>query len=182
MEIDDLNPGRMKRIVITGAESTGKTTLARSLAAHFKAPLSAEFVRSYVDNIKRPLAVSDLEHLARGQLALENASLEDANNGLVFHDTNLLSTQIYGGHYFGADPDWLVEALTADSYQHYLLCMPDFPWVPDPGQRESPAARDCLHAKFLMRLEELDLPYSTIQGKPEERLRSALESLASLEV
>ena len=45
----------MYRVVITGAESTGKTTLARQLAAHFEAPISREFVRDFVESIDRPI-------------------------------------------------------------------------------------------------------------------------------
>ncbi|NCG08840.1 MAG: AAA family ATPase [Verrucomicrobia bacterium] len=170
----------MKRIVITGAESTGKTTLALSLANHFKAPLSTEFVRSYVSEIKRPIEASDLESIAKGQQTLEDASLNDTEAGLVFHDTNLLSTLIYGEYYYRNNLDWLVEQFLARHYDHYLLCMPDIPWVPDPGQRESPAARDCLHSKFLMRLKQLNLPFTCIQGTADDRLRIAIACVATL--
>jgi NadR type nicotinamide-nucleotide adenylyltransferase len=180
MEIDYSSTNGMKRIVITGAESTGKTTLACTLAAHFKAPLSAEFVRSYVDEIKRPLEANDLKLIAKGQVSLEDADFDTAQNGFIFHDTNLLSTLIYSEHYYGGDLDWLAEKFAKRHYHHYLLCMPDIPWVADPGQRESPAARDCLHSKILARLEALNLPYTCIQGTKEERLQTAVNCLETL--
>ena len=64
----------MRRIVITGAESTGKSTLAKVLAKHFSAPLSTEFVRQYVNAVQRPLTAEDLEPIARGQFAAEAAA------------------------------------------------------------------------------------------------------------
>ena len=57
----------MYRVVITGAESTGKTTLAEQLAAHFEAPLSREFVRDYVESIDRPIHAKDLGPLWKGK-------------------------------------------------------------------------------------------------------------------
>ena len=182
MEIDYSGTSSMKRIVITGAESTGKTTLASSLAAHFKAPLSAEFIRSYVDEIKRPLEASDLELIAKGQVSFEDANFDPAQDGLVFHDTNLLSTLIYCEHYHGGSLDWLAGKFAERHYHYYLLCMPDIPWVPDPGQRESPAARDSLHSKFHARLVALNLPFSCIQGTKEERLQAAVSCLETLGV
>ena len=46
----------MYRVVITGAESTGKTTLVEQLVAHYEAPYSREFVRDFVASIDRPIA------------------------------------------------------------------------------------------------------------------------------
>ena len=46
---------RIKRIVLTGAESTGKSTLAKSLSEHYRAPWSKEFAREYVHSVGRDL-------------------------------------------------------------------------------------------------------------------------------
>ena len=87
----------MKRIVITGAESTGKTTLARALSAHFNEPYSEEYVRSFVDSINRTILKSDFNNITEGQRALE-ASARNQADKLVFHDTNILSNLVYGRH------------------------------------------------------------------------------------
>ena len=100
----------MRRIVITGAESTGKSTLAKVLAKHFSAPLSTEFVRQYVNAVQRPLTAEDLEPIARGQFAAEAAAISNANN-LVLHDTNILSSILYAKHYFDVTLDWVDQKL-----------------------------------------------------------------------
>ena len=137
----------MKRIVITGAESTGKSTLAKALSDYYAEPYSREFVRSYVDSHQRELNPSDLKPIATGQLALEDAELEQAQR-LIFHDTNILSSMIYAEVYFDTAIDWVNDRFLERDYSLYLLCMPDIPWQADEGQRESPAARDDLHLHF----------------------------------
>ena len=172
----------MKRVVLTGAESTGKSTLVCELARHFNAPHSTEYVRTFVDETQRAPQGTDLEAIAKGQIALEDACRPSNKEGLVIHDTNLLSNLIYAEHYFGGNLDWLVAQFNARRYDLYLLCLPDFPWVPDHGQREGPEARDALHQKFLLRLESMQLPFTTIGGYPEERLQTAIRCIQTLGV
>ena len=170
----------MKRIVVTGAESTGKSTLAHALAQYFEAPCSEEFVRAFVKQTQRTPQANDLEAIAKGQIELEDACLHSTKARLVIHDTNLLSTLIYAEHYFGGNLGWLAEQFAARNYDHYFLCLPDFPWVPDPGQRESPDARDTLHQKFLLRLKDMQLPFTPLSGSLEERFKTAQITIQTL--
>jgi NadR type nicotinamide-nucleotide adenylyltransferase len=172
----------MKRIVITGAESTGKTTLTRELANYFTAPYSNEYVRKYASEINREITTKDIEPIARGQLAIEECAEAQSQNGWVLHDTNLLSTQIYSAHYFNSEIGWLKDVLKSRTYAHYLLCMPDIPWVEDLGQRESPEARDTLHEKFLATLRIKNLPFTCISGDRDARLIKAIQTIEGLRV
>lgn len=169
----------MKRIVLTGAESTGKSTLARALAAHYNEPCSAEFVRHYVDALEGELQAKDLEPIAHGQLGLEDASAAQAQR-LVIHDTNLLSSIIYAEYYFDTKLDWIDAAFLQRDYSLYLLCMPDIRWIADEGQRESPAARDTLHGIFKARLDILQIPYIEISGSSESRLAQAVRAIDAI--
>ena len=169
----------MKRIVITGAESTGKSTLAKALAEYYAEPCSAEFVRNYVDSHQRELKHSDLEPIAEGQLAFEDAELEQAQR-LILHDTNILSSMIYAQVYFDTDIDWVNDRFLERDYSLYLLCMPDMPWQADEGQRESPAARDDLHRHFKHQLERRHLPYVEIHGSKQARIRQATRAIAAI--
>ena len=164
------------RIVITGAESTGKTTLAQALANYYDEPWTKEFVRDYVQQIDRELRAEDLEPIAKGQLATEDNKLEQAKR-LIIHDTNILSSIIYAKHYFQIELDWVNKRFKERNYTLYLLNMPDIPWKADPGQRESPTARTLLHQTFKAKLNSLKLPYVEVHGSKEERLQQAIENI-----
>lgn len=166
----------MKRIVLTGAESTGKSTLAAALSGYYGEPWTAEFVRQYVDGIEHELSVEDLAPIAKGQLAQEDHATAEANR-LIIHDTNILSSIIYANYYFETVIDWVNEAFLARDYNLYLLCMPDIPWVPDEGQREGPEVRDTLHQLFKETLNKLELPYVEISGNEAERFGTAIRAI-----
>jgi NadR type nicotinamide-nucleotide adenylyltransferase len=166
----------MKRIVLTGAESTGKSTLARALAEHYQEPWTGEYVRKYVDELDRELNASDLEPIARGQFGQEDLGLGKASR-LVLHDTNILSSIIYASYYFDTAIDWVDKAFRERDYTLYLLCMPDIPWEADSGQRESPSARNTLHKLFKQSLIELHLPFVEIHGTEAERIAQAVQAI-----
>ncbi len=166
----------MKRIVLTGAESTGKSTLARALSDHYGEPSTQEYVRDYVDALDRELNATDLEPIARGQIEQEDHALSEAKR-LILHDTNLLSSIIYADYYFETVIDWVNEVFFARDYSLYLLCMPDIPWQADEGQRESPEARDTLHQIFKETLDRLKLPYVEIRGNGPQRFNEAIKAI-----
>jgi NadR type nicotinamide-nucleotide adenylyltransferase len=169
----------MKRIVITGAESTGKSTLAQELSGYYGEPWSGEFVRNYVDQLRGDLQLHDLEPIAEGQLAQEDAALNQAQR-LVIHDTNILSSIIYAHVYFDTVLEWVNDAFLEREYSLYLLCMPDIPWVPDPGQRESPETREQLHTLFKDCLDILKIPYIEISGSEAERMIQAVHAIDAI--
>jgi len=171
----------MIRIVVTGAECTGKSTLAAALSGYYGEPWTAEFVRSYVNMVGRPLKEADLEPIAKGQLAQEDASLGQARQ-MIIHDTNLLSSIIYANHYFSRQLDWVNETFLSRNYTLYLLCSPEgIEWQADPGQRESPEARSQLHAVFKESLIRLQLPCIELTGTVEERFGRALLEIDKLQ-
>lgn len=166
----------MKRIVLTGAESTGKSTLAAALSGYYGEPWTTEYVRQYVDEVQRELTVEDLEPIAHGQIKIEDAGAEKAKR-LVLHDTNLFSSILYANHYFDTVLDWVNDAFLTRDYSLYLLCMPDIPWVADEGQREGPEVRDRLHQLFKSTLDKLDLPYVEIRGNETQRFSTAIQAI-----
>ena len=170
----------MKRVVVTGAECTGKSTLTQALSAHYGEPWTAEYVREYVDQISRKLKHKDLDPIARGQIAAEDAVLPKAER-FVLHDTNLLSSILYAKHYFSAEIDWVEKAFMSREYTLYLLCLPDgIPWQEDPGQRESPSARIKFHGYFKESLDRLELPYTELTGKEDIRISEATRAIDML--
>jgi NadR type nicotinamide-nucleotide adenylyltransferase len=166
-------------VAVTGSESTGKTTLAGELAAHYGTVWSAEWSRTYLDRKQAPLDDSDVEPIARGQIAGEDEAALRAS-GLLVLDTDLVSTVVYSRFYYGHCPEWIAEAARHRRAQLYLLLYPDVPWVPDGEYRDRPAAREELHRLFRYALDAFGARYVEIRGSwPERRLR-AIASIDAL--
>ena len=180
-------PHRPLTIVITGSECTGKTTLAAALADRFGAPWSREFAREYVDIEQRTLDASDVEPIARGQLAGEETADREAagsGRGIVVRDTDLHSTVVYARHYYGDCPDWVVASARARTGDLYLLLCPDVPWVADGLQRDQPAegVRALIHAQFRNTLTAAGAKVVEITGTwPEREARAAAAVMAAVD-
>jgi NadR type nicotinamide-nucleotide adenylyltransferase len=171
-------------IVVTGSECTGKTTLAQSLAARFDAPWSREYAREYVDLHQAPLDASDVEPIARGELAGERAAEHAAatrGSRLVIRDTDLVSTTVYSRHYYGACPEWIAAAARERLGSLYLLLCPDVPWVADGLQRDRPdeAARVQMHALFRDALVAIGASVVEVRGTWNEREVQAAEAITA---
>ncbi len=175
------SPVRMARVVVTGSESTGKTTLAAELAAALATRWVPEFARSYARQAQHDLTVADVEPIARGQRATEElaiAAWRDAFAGAtspppLILDTDLVSTTVYAEHYYGHCPPWILAEARAQLGDLYLLCEPDLPWEAD-GVRDRPAERHKLHVAFRARLREFGARVAPVSGSGPARLGTAL--------
>jgi nicotinamide riboside kinase len=163
----------MLKIVLTGPESSGKTTLAEQLAVHFGTAWVPEFSRQFLGNLGRPYIADDLLEIAHGQMALEDEMAGKANNGLIFLDTSLEVVKVWSLVRFGFCDEKIEQWLAQRPPDHYLLCLPDLPWLPDP-QRENPDDRDMLLERYRKELREQNLPFSQVWGIGEERLTNAI--------
>lgn len=168
-----------RRLVVTGSESTGKTTLAQELAAHLGVSWVPEQSRRYAEHVARPLTADDVEPIARAQRDAEDeamsAARERGDPWLVL-DTDLVSTVVYARHYYGACPDWIVREAQVRAGDLYLLCDIDLPWVGD-SVRDRPLARDEMQESFRLTLRALGVRPLTVSGSGPDRLRSALQHL-----
>jgi NadR type nicotinamide-nucleotide adenylyltransferase len=167
----------MIRIVVTGSESTGKTTLAYQLGRHYGAPVAEEFVRTYAAGVGT-LGFKDHGPIARGQMANEDAAIAGASK-LVVLDTDLVSTVVYCEHYFGHAPEWIAEEAVARRAQLYLLMRTDVPWIAD-GVRDRGQRREEMHALFETTLRRLQLTYVEIGGDWDARFASAVRAIDAL--
>ena len=171
MNADPMTSTDLVRVVVTGSECTGKSTLARELAAAYGVECAPEFVRTFVQSIGGRPQFSDHGPIARGQKALEDEYRARAT-GLLIHDTDLLSTVAYCRAYFSRCPEWIEAAAIDRQAALYLLCDIDVPWVAD-GLRDRPDRREEMHLLFQSVLTEARANYVVIRGSPARRLAAA---------
>ncbi|MBV6520057.1 MAG: hypothetical protein MNPFHGCM_00162 [Gemmatimonadaceae bacterium] len=168
-------PTRSIRIVVTGSESTGKTTLSRQLAEALHAVWIPEYARAYAETVGRPLLAGDVEKIARGQIAGEDVAIA-GGPPLVVQDTDLLSTVVYARHYYGASPAWIDAVAAQRVGSLYLLCDIDLAWVGD-GVRDRPFDRQLLDSLFRTTLAEFGAVVAAVSGSGARRLHDALDRI-----
>ena len=162
------------RVVLTGSECTGKSTLAAELARHYRVEVVPEFVRTYAEKKGSPIDFSDHGPIARGQMALEDESMARAAH-LVVQDTDLLVPVVYCRHYFGRCPAWIEEAAAERRPSLYLLCSPDIPWMAD-GVRDRGHMRQEMHEMFRRAVTASGAPSAELRGNRGKRLADAIEN------
>lgn len=177
----------MRRIVITGPESSGKTTLAQDLAAHYGTAWVHEAARNYLaartaSGSAGAYEEGDLLAIARFQLRVEDgcaAAIGKEDPQLLFCDTDLITIRIWGEEKYGRSDPWIVERTEQRPYDLWLLCAPDMPWEPDP-LRENPHDRDRLFTVYERTLQRLKKPYVVMRGDRDARLRAAVHAIDRL--
>ncbi len=162
----------IRRVVVTGSECTGKTTLATALAEHCGTLWVPEYARQFVLEKGAAPVYRDVEAIARGQIALEEALAAEASD-LLIQDTDLLSTVVYSRHYYGDCPGWVEDALRDRRADLYLLAGTDVPWVPDGAQRDRGHIREEMQELFREQLRALGARVVEVRGSPEERMTAA---------
>ena len=168
------------RIVVSGSECTGKTVLTRSLAANFGVPFSSEGARDYVSELGRAVQFPDVEPIARRQIEIEDALLDDGSRLYIF-DPDLFSTLIYSRLYFGRCPGWIEPLCRARRADLYLLCGIDLPWGKDDFQRgqDTPTKRQRAHDLFGNVLNENGCSVTAVAGLNDNRLQCAISAIES---
>lgn len=173
-----VRPYFAKRVCVFGPESTGKTTLARALAAALRTVWVPEYARTLLEAKGGAITEADLERIARGQAASEDALLREANRVLVT-DTDVLETAIWSEFLYGRVDPSILAAAAARPADLYLLTATDVPFVPDPV-RYLPDERERFFDRCREELERRRLPYVVLRGNPDDRLRAALDAVGRL--
>lgn len=169
----------LTRVVVTGSESTGKTTLARELADHFGVLWVPEQARVYAERVNRVLGADDVSPIASAQIAAEDSCFVDAQrrgDRMIVLDTDLVSTVVYARHYYRACPQWIEAEARARRADLYLVAAIDIPWVPD-GVRDRPLHREELDREFRAALAEFQVITCVVRGLDSQRLSAALSCI-----
>lgn len=169
------------KIVLFGPESTGKTTLAKQLAAHYKTAYVPEYARQYAAQKHAKgerLTKADVLPIAIGQMQLENQTIQQTKN-LLICDTNLLVTQVYAKVYYSYANPILKKYAIQNHYHIYFLTYIDTPWKPD-GVRDKPNERDVIFQEFKNALVQHNKPYVLLKGNQEIRFQTAIRHIDKL--
>jgi NadR type nicotinamide-nucleotide adenylyltransferase len=171
----------MKRIVIIGPESTGKSTLCRQLAAHYDTVWCAEFAREYLLEHGMNYTYDDLAKIAQGQIKLEEMCAAEVKNNFYFIDTDMYVMKVWHEVAFTNCPTWILKKIARTHCDLYLLCDVDLPWIKD-ELREYPnlAMRQKLFKMYKDIMINSGVPWVEISGANEQRVQMALSSINHL--
>ena len=168
----------MKIVVLTGPESSGKSWLAEEIQQTFGGLIVGEYVRHFIDSEQRDTCYADIETIARGQLAWEDAA-RTRQPELLILDTHLLSNLLWSQLLFDNCPAWLEPELLSRNYHLHLLLDPaGVPWVED-GQRCQPQLqqRQDFHRQCRNWLQLHQQNYRNLSGDWQQRRQSAFDLL-----
>ena len=157
----------LKKIVVIGPESTGKSVLCEQLARHYHTIWCPEYAREYL-----------LQHGAQKQAELAEKYTADAiqkNYSSIFFDTDMHVMKVWCEVVFGKCHPWILEHAAAQQSDLYLLCKPDIPWIDD-GVREYPElqVRKDLYKIYKEILSKQRKPWIEIGGNYEHRFETAV--------
>lgn len=161
----------LKKIAITGPESTGKSTLSKQLAEHYKCFLVEEYAREYIDKLEHPYTQEDILKIAKTQKKIELKKTKESNKILIT-DTELIVTKIWSEVKYKSCHPWILDNIEKQNYDLYLLCDIDLAWEADP-QREHPHLRKHLFNLYKQELEIRKLNFKIISGGIGERFENA---------
>ncbi|WP_289053847.1 ATP-binding protein [Carboxylicivirga marina] len=164
-----------KIIVLTGPESTGKSTLSKELSIFYNADLVSEYAREYIESIDRPYLLKDVNVIAKQQVNGYKKALLSIKPMVVF-DTFLIITKIWYREVFGFVPEWIDDAIVRADVDLHLLCYPDTEWIED-SVRENKHKRMYLFEQYKNELEYYNFDYEIVKGQGEERLKAAINKI-----
>ncbi len=168
----------LNKVVVIGPESTGKTTLSRSLAEHFNTSCVPEYAREYLEKLTRPYNEQDLVEIAKGQIELEERYALTADRVLIC-DTDLVVLKVWSEFKYGRCHNLILDNIALRECDLYLLTGTEMPWRFDP-QREHPKLRDQLWKLYHQELNSLKASFAEINGNPTQRLQRAVALVADL--
>ena len=187
----------LKKIVVIGPESTGKSTLCSQLSEHYQTLWCPEYAREYLETHGTYYTYDDLLTIAKGQIDLEEAQLSVAScqlpenrrsdsqlttdNSLFFIDTDMYVMKVWSEFVFNKCHSWILNQIATRKYDLYLLCNVDLPWIKD-KLREYPdlQTRNKLYHYYKDVMINQPVPWVEISGNYKERLKAAINSVDEL--
>jgi NadR type nicotinamide-nucleotide adenylyltransferase len=169
----------LKKIVVIGPESTGKSTLCEQLADHYQTGWVKEYAREYLLKHGTEYTFDDLLVIAKGQLDLEDkCSTLNSEAPLLFIDTDMYVMKVWCEFVFEKCHNFILNQIAERKYDLYLFCNVDLPWVKD-ELREYPdlASREKLYYIYKDALINQNVPWIDISGTYDERFEKAVRAV-----
>ena len=172
------------KVVFMGAMSTGKSTITEALARRYRTTFASEYGRDYwtEHQVDRRIGLSAFDEIAEGHMKREEQALLEADRYL-FVDTNAITTYMFALDYHGRAPELLkrIALENAQRYDLFFLCDDDIPYD-DTWDRSGDQKRHIFHKQIIADLKERRIPFITLRGTLEERMRKVDEVLAKFEL
>lgn len=170
-----------RRVIVTGAESTGTTTLALMLAEALNCPYVPEYGREYTEKRAKvtdePWQETELVEIAEEQIELEDAAARRSVNGWIVADTDTMTTALWHERYFDARSDAVDRVAARQVRPHaYILTSDDIAFEAD-AIREGGARRHVMTNRFREDIAASGVQWIEVRGDPETRLAAALTFL-----
>jgi NadR type nicotinamide-nucleotide adenylyltransferase len=170
----------VKKIVVLGPESTGKSTLCAELAKHYNTSWCPEYARQFLNENGTKYSYEDLLTIAKGQLAGEDAHVENASDLLII-DTDMYVMKVWCEYVFNNCHPFILEQINSRKYDAYLLCDIDLPWTAD-EMREYPneEPRRELFTIYKELLINQNTPWGIVRGTGGVRTQNAVALIKEL--
>ncbi|MBC7948113.1 MAG: AAA family ATPase [Chitinophagaceae bacterium] len=176
----------LKKIVVIGPESTGKSTLCSQLATHYGTQWCPEYAREYLLKHGMNYTYDDLLTIAKGQLTLEDKLVAESerhsplttHHSLLFVDTDMYVMKVWCEFVFDKCHPFILQQIVERKYDLYLLANIDLPWTKD-ELREYPdlQSRQKLYRMYTDILINQPVPWAEISGSEGQRLDAAIEAV-----
>lgn len=171
------------KVVLLGAPSTGKSTLAEQLAIHFDTQWMPEYGREYWEKnqVNKRLTLEDLLKIAEIHIQKEDAFVLQSNR-FLFSDTNAITTYLFSLDYHGTALEALENLAKAAESRHDIifLCDTDIPYD-DTWDRSGDVKRKVFQQKIIEDLNARNLNYHTLKGTVAERIEQVSKVLSAAE-
>ena len=165
------------KITFTGPESSGKSTISKSVADYFDAQWFAEHARTYLLELGREYDFGDIEKIALEQDELRT---NQESKGLKIYDTENIVLYIWSNFKYKKCAENVKSLMENQHFTHYFLCSPaGIPWEEDP-LRESPNHREELFELYLEELRNQNVNFTILEGDFEERRDRAIELIEDI--
>ena len=162
---------KIKKIVIIGPESTGKTTLCKKLSKKYKTSFVKEYARKYLTEKKRKYNYDDLLNIAKCQIEKEDKH-QKTTSKVMFFDTNILTIKIWSEFKYKKCHPFINKQLLKRKYDLYILCNLDVPWKFD-ILRENEKNRDKIFNIYLDELKKQKQKFEILKKTYNSRFKEA---------